>query len=84
MMKLWLLEPQDDLPKESDPWRGSYDMAFGFVICASDEAQARQLASEQAGDEGKATWLDPTFSKCVELTAATSSEGVIMRDFNAG
>lgn len=83
-MKLWILEPQDDLPKGSDPWRGSYDMAFGFVVCASDEVAARQMASEQAGDEGKSTWLDSNLSKCVELTASAELEGVIMRDFNAG
>jgi hypothetical protein len=77
-MKLWLLE--------RDMFQAAmviYDANNGFVIRAETEQHAREIASEQPGDEGRATWLDPRRSKCRELTADGPQE-VVLRDFNAG
>jgi hypothetical protein len=60
-----------------------YDANNGFVIRAETEQHAREIASQQRGDEGSSTWLDPRRSSCRELTADGPTE-VIIRDFNAG
>ena len=60
-----------------EPW---YDKAFGFVVRAENEYNARLLASKDAGCEEASAWLDPAQSSCEEL--ASNGEGeVIMRDF---
>lgn len=82
-MKLWLL-----LPVEGDDlWEPWYDKAFGFVIAAETEEQARIIAQKGGGDEcgwegDDPAWVDPTHSTCVELTADAYTEPtVVMRDF---
>lgn len=92
-MKLWLLRPIDR-PMGDDPWDPWYDKAFGFVVRADTEDEARNLAHEEAGDENrgkfldreiaktKSPWLDRAYSTCVELTADGVAE-VIIRDFAA-
>ena len=87
-MKLWLLRPADALPKEDSPWIPPYEKAFGFVIRARDEQEARAIADdddelENYEWEGRRPWLDPKYSSCAELTARGES-GVVIRDFNAG
>lgn len=77
-MKLWLLQPIEG----QAAWERWYDKAFGFVVRAKTEAEARELASEDCGDEGKMCWLDSAQSTCEELTRKGKS-GVIMRDFRA-
>ena len=91
-MKLWLLRPSQDLAADDDPWEPWYDKAFGFVVRAETEDEARGIAHANAGDEnrgeflGKATastkqpWIDPKYSMCDELVA-NGSAGVLMRDF---
>lgn len=77
-MKLWLLE--------RDPFQPAmviYNANNGFVIRAETEQHAREIASQQRGDEGSVTWLDPKRSKCRELTADGPPE-LVLRDFNAG
>lgn len=74
-MRLWILKPI----KDWEPW---YDTALGFVVRAVDEATARQLASETAGDEGSAVWLDPSKTDCEELEQS-GEEGIILCDFAA-
>jgi hypothetical protein len=75
-MKLYVLRrPDDQLP--------TYDAAFGFVIRAVSAEEARLIASGGAGDEGKDVWLDPTRTRCEELTQDGDPE-VILQDFNAG
>lgn len=61
------------------------DAAHGFVVRAKDAASAREIASAQAGDEGKEVWLDSKKVKIKAVGIATSSDrpGVILRDFNA-
>ena len=87
-MKLWLLRPQEKYERvslggnddASNPWEPWFDKAFGFVVRAETEERARQLASEDAGDENEGSWLSPEFSSCVELSV-TGLETVIIRDF---
>lgn len=76
-MRLWELRPID---KDSGPWEPWYDKAFGFVVRADTEAQARLLASAQAGDEKAAAWLDASLSRCEELTD-DGEASVVMQDF---
>lgn len=95
-MKLWLLrplnyEPAPDhaFPNEWGPWKPWYDKAFGFVVRAESEAEARQMVLARAGDEtdhhhnnSDTTWTSAEFSTCEELTAEGPA-GVVMRDFAA-
>lgn len=93
-LPLWLLRPRvkdytgDPDPewegkRGTDPWEPWYDKAFGFVVAAPDEALARRLANEDAGDEnregydfdtGKVTppkypnvWENPEYSVCWQI-----------------
>ena len=91
-MKLWLLRARKDLPTSSDgygvdnPWSPWYDKTFGFVVRAETEADARSIATENAGNEishlneGVGTaWLDAKYSTCVELTT-DGEPGLIIED----
>jgi hypothetical protein len=88
-MKLWLLRPVI----ESGLWDPWYDKAFGFVVRAKTEEQARKLAEDACGEESQnhysadgdvvpmmQAWIDPSYSTCVELTA-DGDKMVIIRDF---
>lgn len=77
-MKLWLLRPRDDLGE--NPWDPWYDNAFGFVVRADTEGEAREAVVEKAGDEGAAAWRNSELSSCEELTA-DGSPGIVIRDF---
>ena len=93
-MKLWILRPNEHLPDGTEsPWEPWYDKAFGFVVRAETEDEARQLANDEGGDEcgpvthtiyrtGGNPWLDPAFSTCEELTA-DGAPGVVIQDFHA-
>jgi hypothetical protein len=70
---LFLLEPIEDW----EPW---YDKAFGFVVRASSEVHARQLASQKAGDEGKDVWLDAAKTRCQGIDP-NGPPKVLCRDF---
>lgn len=85
-MKLWLLRPKSN----ATLWTPWYDKAFGFVVAAPDEAQARILAQAEGGDECHGVnwddhvpaWTNPEYSTCQELTPGDTAQ-VIMRDFAA-
>ena len=88
-MKLWLLRPvgfsEGDgfwkFPTVDNPWNPWYDKAFGFVIRAGTEDEARKLADGEAGDENHdRPWLDPNLSVCEELTSDGPVE-IVIRDF---
>lgn len=91
-MKIWLLRPVDGLAKNDNPWEPWFEKAFGFVVRADSEAEARLLAHAEGGDEnrgeflfGKTSettqpWMDVKYSTCVELTAEGASE-VVLVDF---
>ena len=83
-MKLWLLRPI-----EGDAlWEPWYDKAFGFVVRAETEADARALALTDSGEEtfdllgpdtDRAAW-ESAHSTCVELLP-DGEPGVVMRDY---
>ena len=78
-MKLWILRPIDDRARPWNPW---YDKAFGHIVIAADEDEARLLASGSSGDEGRDAWLDSALTNCLELVPMNSA-GVVMTDFHA-
>lgn len=75
LMKLWELGITDHtgLP--------AYEIAWKFIIQATSAAQARKLASENSGDEGKEVWLDPKRTSCSGLKL-TGKPKVISRESN--
>lgn len=82
-MNLWLLRPVDKLPKNDNPWEPWYAKAFGFVVRAETEQDARVLADKGAVDEnrsGKHPWLNTRYSTCVKLNHKGQSK-IVMRDF---
>lgn len=85
-MKLWLLRPVEKLPKDNNPWEPWYDKFFGFVVRAETEAEAREQAQSERGDETYSeggtipVWTDPELSTCVELSPEGDAE-VIIYDF---
>ena len=89
-MKIFHLFPKENIEGEN-PWSPWYDKAFGFVVRAENEEEARKLANEKGGDEtgeishsiyrtGGDPWLDANFSECVELTEE-GNKGVIICDY---
>ena len=83
-MKLWLLLPVDG----DDLWKPWYDKAFGFVVRAETEGEARAMANKAGGDEvrdfGKSypAWTASEHSTCVELLAE-GEPGIIIQDFHS-
>lgn len=79
-MKIYLLRPNPDNDAAWKPW---YDKAFGFVVRAESEEQARLFASEKGGEENEfgkpSPWLDPRQSTCEEVTA-DGEAGLIIHD----
>ncbi len=74
VMKLWVLGRLGEV---------GYDEYGGFVARATTEQEARTYASEQAGDEGAETWLDPVLSSCVILPVRGEA-GIVMDSYHAG
>lgn len=72
-MKIWLVTR----PTEDPLW----DVADGFVVRAETEREARALAADNHGDEGREIWFGR--ATCEELTT-DGPRGVILRDFTAG
>ncbi len=87
-MKLWLLRPVEGLDKKDNPWEPWYDKAFGFVVRAETEDEAREFAHAAAGDENRSAktantsepWKDAKYSTCTELMP-DGDAGVVMQDF---
>lgn len=91
MMQLWILRPKEGLSRLDNPWNPWYDKAFGFVIRAESEEEARKLAHDNAWKEndpeflGEKTsktdspWLDPNYSTCDSLLA-DGNAGVLIED----
>lgn len=84
-MKLWLLRPVEG-DHHWEPW---YSKAFGFVVRAETEEDARKIADRNGGnetsteyseDQSRHPWLDAEHSTCNELTQ-DGSEGMIIEDF---
>lgn len=86
MTKLYLLTRnynKGDNDNPLNPWRGIWDCAYGFVVRANNESEARQLAANEGGNEGDEAWRDSHWSRCVELMPV-GDVGVVLRDFHAG
>lgn len=79
-MKLWHLYAAKN--SKDDLW--GYDCAYGFVVAAETEDEAREIAASKAGCEGANTWRQPWNTVCEELRAENEKPGVILRDFVAG
>ena len=62
-MRVWLLR-RCGRCLDSEP---DYDVAMGFVVRAGTCAQARRLAADNAGGEGKSTWTNARRSSCEVL-----------------
>ena len=90
-MKLWLLRPIQDLPDNDNPWEPWYDKAFGFVVRAKNEKEAREFAHQDAGEENRGEflfkktanttepWKNEKYSTCIELKK-DGDAGVIIQD----
>jgi hypothetical protein len=91
-MKVFHLFPKENIEGEN-PWEPWYDKAFGFIIRAENEQEARKIANENGGDEvgevshnvyrtGGDPWLDANFSQCIEITNH-GEKGVIIKDLRS-
>jgi hypothetical protein len=91
-MKVFHLFPKESIEGEN-PWEPWYDKAFGFVIRAENEQEARKIANENGGDEvgevsnnvyrtGGDPWLNPNFSECITLSC-DGKKGVIIKDLRS-
>ena len=69
---------------EGSAWYHQYDTVSGFVISALNELEARILASEEAGDEGKEVWLDHNITDCTTIDKVSDNAYIILRSFHAG
>jgi hypothetical protein len=58
------------IERREDDERIGYDETLGVVVCADDEAEARQMAASECGDEGPNSWLDSTRSTCFRISGA--------------
>ncbi len=82
-MKLWLLRPLEkdtgssELDWEWGPWSPWFDKYFGFVVRATSEESARELAANEARDEGRMAWLSSEYSSCIELLPEGNPEMII-------
>lgn len=63
-----------------------YDEVSDFVVIAASEDEAGRMASDDAGDEGAYTWVDPDTSSCVAIGTALPDAvpGPVVRSFHAG
>lgn len=62
----------------------TYDQVVEFIIIAETQQEAREMASDQPGDEGAHVWLDRRKSTIKELGTATKpcESRVVIRDYN--
>lgn len=79
-MKLWLLRPKGSTNTPNWPWEPWYDKAFGFVVRAETEGEARAFAAADCGDEGRDAWMSYSRSSCEELSQEGDA-GVIVQDY---
>lgn len=73
--KLFILTRTTKFPK--------YDVVRQMVIRASDEDNARLIASENALDEGPLVWMDRLKSTCVRLHP-NGMAGLVIKDGTNG
>lgn len=61
-------------------WKPRYDTMDCIIVRAVSEQEARNIAADNCGDEGKSVWLDKTLTSCTEITGEGQS-GVVLRSF---
>lgn len=63
-----------------------YDEVSAFVIIAASPDEASRMASDDAGDEGAYTWVDPAVTSCEVIGTALPDAvpGPVVRSFHAG
>ena len=57
------------------------DYAVRFVIRAKGAREARKIAADNCGDEGKEAWLNTRYSLCVPLRSDAKTSRLICRDY---
>ena len=72
--RFYLLKQTPDEP--------GYDEAEGFVVQSDCAKDARQIASENAGDEGAAVWLDAKRSTCKIIDPHRKTPHLILKSFH--
>jgi hypothetical protein len=88
-MKLFLLEPRQDLPHNGSPWDPWYDKCFGMVVRAENETHARKIADANGGSETITQpwqdkqkqpnpWLDKKYSTC-EVINEDGDAGLVLQ-----
>jgi hypothetical protein len=86
-MKFWRLTPRHDTLwwciEGKDPWQPHNERAFGFVVRAADQEEARWLAHQGGGEENKtlegvSPWLDENYSVCEELSPDAAAEVLLV------
>jgi hypothetical protein len=79
-LSFWLLRPIE--PVQQPPWPDPLvNYAYGFVVRAGSEDEARTVASMEHLDEGAKAWLSPEHSTCEQISA-TDAPGIIMGDYH--
>lgn len=81
MKKIYLLGARRGLLVDDNPWAPWFDKMFSTVVIAKSEQEARLLAAEVSGDEGRDAWLDEKYSRCKEVMPGESDVGVIYIDY---
>ncbi len=79
-MRLWILRPYHD---DEGPWASGKACAFGFVVRAESESEARQLVAFWSGDERPEAWTEGMLTSCEPLSHAGEAD-VVLSDFGAG
>lgn len=74
-MPIWLLERFRTI---------GYDEVEAMVIVAPSPYQARTLASQNSGDEGKDIWLDTHTVSCHLVKDKPKELRLVLKAFNAG
>ena len=62
--------------------RVGYDQNIGVVVCAWTETEAREMAAENCGAEGRGPWVDPAYSTCTPISG--NDRGVVLTSFRVG
>lgn len=83
-MRLWLLLPREDLSEEQESLFPKYDKTVGLVVRATDENQARFVASEGEDDgDMRAFWLGKQYSTCSDVPIDGEPE-IVLASFYHG
>lgn len=78
----WLVERIEECKVAPNGRQWNYDCNHGFLIEATSAQEARELAAEQAADEGAEAWLKEEYSTCSPLVPK-KYPSIILTAFNA-